>query len=96
MKSEANQKNTYLINNMKLTIHEIKHEADKATAYNYTHYYNGRNEITAKGYSDDGIEVTIMLKIPDNHENTLKMGQPLNVSVSFDEYVTTTKTTQII
>jgi hypothetical protein len=81
---------------MKLTIHEIKEEADKATAYVYTHYFNHRTKITAKGYSDDGIEVTVILKIPKDNDNVPKIGQPLNVSVSFDEFVTTTKTTKII
>lgn len=87
---------------MKATIQQItfnSHIAETASSYykGIVYYYNQRIEVTATGYDKEkDIEFTLTMKLPANHDMIPKCGNKLDVSVSFDEHVSTIKTTQLI
>jgi len=81
--------------NSKATITNIDYTSDHKDFTAGRYYYNERCEITAIGYKDN-IEYTLIMKIPAKLNNVPDFGKSLNVSVSFDEHISTIKTTQLI
>lgn len=81
---------------MKLTVTSIETTAETAHTYNYTHHYNHQAKITATGYNN-GMEVMVTIKMPyDIYDRIPKLETPLDVSISFDEVITTTKTIKLV
>ena len=81
---------------MKLTINSIETKADSAHGFgNGVYHYNHQAKITAIGYSN-GMEVELRIKMPYDYDKIPKEGIPLNVSISFDEVITTTKTIKLV
>jgi len=81
---------------MKLAIHEVETTAETAHVFGGARYqYNRQAKVTAKGY-DNGMEVTVIIKMPYDYHRIPKLETPLNVSISFDQEIKTTKTIKLV